>query len=196
LLLYGFKSYKDPFLPTKTIEIDVTQTKKDMLNAMHHKTRYNINYSKRKGVQIKFSHDIHLFAQEWQKAARKRGMYLSQSREIKALYSSFESRAKIVFALKDNDLLGGILSLQTEDRIYYMYAYSTDKGKKLQAPSYLVWNLVLYAKRKNIKVLDFEGIYDERTSLKSWKGFTRFKQSFGGQELAYPLPMKKYFLPF
>ena len=44
------------------------------------------------------------------------------------------------------------------------------------------------------KILDFEGIFDERFPNKKWKGFTHFKKSFAGYEVEYPGAFSKFSL--
>ena len=171
----------------------------------------------------KSSKDIETFASFWQECALKqRGMFLGQKKEIIELYKAFGGKAHLILAstpfhlggvrsatsevsiktprmveLKNkHNLLSGILMIQTKDIAYYMYAASSDKGKKLFAPTICVWESIKLAKKLGCKIYDFEGIYDERFPLKSWKGFTRFKKSFGGKEISYPGAFVKYRFPF
>ncbi len=69
---------------------------------------------------------------------------------------------------------------------YYWQAFTGTFGRKNQTQYKIVWEGVLWAKKKGVKVFDFEGIYDERFPNKSWRGFTHFKKSFGGYEVEYP----------
>src|SRR3972149_5497785 len=40
----GFKKYNSPFLPSKTIQVDLKKSEDELLRKMHYKTRYNINH--------------------------------------------------------------------------------------------------------------------------------------------------------
>lgn len=204
----GFKPSKPPFLPSKTIHIDLTQPQEKLLSEMHHKTRYNIKKSQSLNVKCQKSEDINLFAEFWQKCAlRQRGMFLSQKKEIIELYKAFGKRAHILVTTQENPwpknlryfrskLLSGILMVCTKDIAYYMYAASSDHGKKLFAPTLNVWEAIKLSKKLGCKIFDFEGIYDDRFPLKSWIGFTRFKKSFGGKEIEYPGAYAKLRFPF
>jgi lipid II:glycine glycyltransferase (peptidoglycan interpeptide bridge formation enzyme) len=66
---------------------------------------------------------------------------------------------------------------------------ATKKGKKLFAPTLLVWEALKVSKKRKMKYFDFIGVWDERTPRKNteWKGFTKFKEGFGGKELYYPM---------
>lgn len=196
LILQGYKQSKYPFLPSKTIHIDLTKSEKELLKEMHYKTRYNIKKAKSLKLKTKSSKDIEKFANFWQRCAiKQRGMYLSQKKEIIELNSAFGKKAHIIKCLKDNILLSGILLIQTKDIAYYMYAASSGLGKKLFAPTLNVWEAIKLAKKLQCKIFDFEGIYDERFPLKTWLGFTRFKKSFGGEEIEYPGTFVKYRFP-
>jgi lipid II:glycine glycyltransferase (peptidoglycan interpeptide bridge formation enzyme) len=51
----------------------------------------------------------------------------------------------------------------------------------------LVWEALKLAKKRGCRIFDFEGIYDERfpKAAASWKGFTKFKEGFGGEKIVY-----------
>lgn len=187
----GFNRQGSPSLPSKTVQIDLTLPEEKLLSAMHHKTRYNIGLSKRRGVKVKFSQNIHTFTEFWQKQARKRGMFIPQKNEIKKIFQAFGKRSQILLAYKENGLLGGILLIRGDKVSYYMYAASSPEGKKDFAPTLLVWESIRYAKNCGDEWFDLEGIYDPRFPLGRWKGFSRFKRSFGGREIEYPRPASK-----
>jgi len=192
----GFKTASSPMLPTKTIIIDLTLSQQKLLNLMHSKTRYNIGYEKAKKHTYSISNDSDSFAEMWQKEAKKRGMFISLKREIKALCKSFGDNAEMLMAYRNTTLLGGVLLIHSKKVSYYMYAFSTDQGKKDFAPTGLVWQSLLRSKMRGSTSFDFEGVYDKRAPLPAWKGFTRFKSGFGGKEIEYHLPLKKVFVRF
>ncbi len=209
----GFRLNKSPYLPSKTIHIDVTKSDEALLKAMHHKSRYNIKLAQKCGVEVHSSDDIEKFANFWQQCAKKqRNMFLSQKKEILEIYKAFDKNAELLFAyctpkhkelvshydengfpithdehnLMEHELIAAILLLHTKNISYYMYAASSDEGKKNFAPTYLVWEALQKSKEKGSHYFDFEGIFDDRFPLPTWKGFTKFKKTFGGEEIIYP----------
>jgi lipid II:glycine glycyltransferase (peptidoglycan interpeptide bridge formation enzyme) len=76
-----------------------------------------------------------------------------------------------------------------EKTAYYWIAGATREGKKLFAPTLLVWEALKVAKRHGMKQFDFVGIWDDRkpTEHHDWLGFTRFKEGFGGTPFYYPI---------
>ena len=66
---------------------------------------------------------------------------------------------------------------------------ATKEGKKLFAPPLLVWEALKVSKQRKMKRFDFVGVWDERLPRgnDSWKGFTKFKEGFGGNQVHYPI---------
>lgn len=197
-ILPGFQPAKSPFLPSKTIHIDLTNSQERLLKEMKPKTRYNIKVAQRNGVEIRESKDIDGFVNMWNKSARNRGSWLSQTKEINALWDAFSPNHKAHLLLAyppvtyidicNIEPLAGVLLVYSPDTAFYMYAGSTKEGKKLFAPTLLVWEALKLSKKLGLKTFDFEGIYDERyKSTNNWKGFTKFKEGFGGKTIIHPL---------
>ncbi|MFC1600664.1 lipid II:glycine glycyltransferase FemX [Patescibacteria group bacterium] len=196
VISHRFRQSRIPFIPAKTIYIDLKKSQKQLLKEMHHKTRYNIKVAIKRGVKTVISKDIERFAEFWQKCAKKqRGMFLSQKNEISQLYKTFDKNADLVFTLYSNKLIAGILVIHADKISYYMYAASSGEGKRLSAPTLAVWEAIRISRKRGSKTFDFEGIYDKRFPLNSWKGFSRFKKSFGGKKIKYPGAFTKYRLP-
>jgi len=194
---HGFKLSRSPSLPSKTIHIDLTKPEETLLSEMHYKTRYNTKKaSQSPNFKVQISKSIEKFADFWQSCALKqRGMFLNQKKEIIEIYKAFENNADLLFALHSNELVAGILLLHIDKMSYYMFAASSNEGKKLFAPTMVTWEAIKISKKRGSKIFDFEGIFDERFPLKTWLGFTRFKKSFGGREVEYPGAFTKFRLP-
>lgn len=206
-----YKIYKSCFLPSKTIHIDLKLSEDELFNQIKKKTRYGIRSAQKKGVCVAQSKDIDLFVQMWQRSARKRGMWFPLKKEITALWNAFGKKAHILFAYKNHPIhdtqytihntpTAGVLLVRSPDTAYYMYAFSTKEGNRLSAPTLLVWEAIKLAKNPpaggGSKVFDFEGVYDERyPQTKNWKGFTRFKEGFGGKTVTYPEALVRYYNP-
>lgn len=191
-----FRKAKSTFLPPKTIHIDLTESKKQLFNQLKSKTRYNVRLAKKRGVVIKNSTEIDVFANLWQSSARNRGMWIPQKKEVIALWDAFKERGDLLLAYKDKELLGGILLCNSRDTAHYVYAGSTKHGRQFFAPTLLVWEAIRVAKKRGKKIFDFEGVYDPRySSTKTWKGFTKFKEGFGGEVINYPPTLVWYSNP-
>lgn len=104
-----------------------------------------------------------------------------------------DSNAIMLISYKDSQSLAGVFLLFHDQVAYYWMAAATKEGKELAAPSLLVWEALKMAKEKGCTVFDFEGVFDERfpKQTSSWKGFTKFKEGFGGKEVCFPKPLGK-----
>ncbi len=176
-----------PYLPTKTLQINLTKSEKGLLSQMHPKTRYNIKIARKNKLNITQSSDIKSFADFWSKNREGKGINLfSQRQNIQKLYKAFGKNALLLNISKNNAILSGILMPIAGSTAYYMYAASNTEGKNAHAPTLALWEVIKLAKKYKCKTLDFEGIYDERFPIESWKGFSKFKKTFGGKEIEYP----------
>ena len=83
---------------------------------------------------------------------------------------------KIIGVFKDDILLGGAIFIVSKSRIIYLFSVFTDKGRKVQASSFLISSIL--KDNKNVgKVLDFEG--------GNIQNIGKFYRSFGAQEEHY-----------
>jgi len=123
--------------------------------------------------------------------------YIPGLEEFRDLCDSFAGRAFIVLTFYGRDLVAGVLVLCTKGVASYMYPAVSFQGRRLLCGYLAVWESLQEARRRGCTAFDFEGLYDERfPSLRRWKGFTAFKERFGGQEISYPGPFVKYVFPF
>ena len=87
---------------------------------------------------------------------------------------------------KDGQVLAASLFFDHEDTRYYMQSAADTDYKKLPATVALLTTAIFDAKEQGIKFFDFWGIAPEDApDSHPWKGFTKFKQSFGGQAVNY-----------
>jgi lipid II:glycine glycyltransferase (peptidoglycan interpeptide bridge formation enzyme) len=173
----------------KTIWVDLRKSEKQLLAEMKPKTRYNIGLARRKRVRIKVVSgksilQTGLFNLLKQNASRLRIFGLPQ-KWFEAQVAAFKNKCFAVLSYVDGELVAGVFYMTSKDACFYSYNGSTEMGRKLMAPSLCVWAGIREAKRRKLKVFDFEGIYDGSRSLRRWKGFTKFKQGFGGKEITF-----------
>lgn len=217
----GFKTNNNPYLPTKTIQLDLTIDEEEIFNRFTEAKRRAVRRAGKNGVIVKELSNI----QEFIKLKSKDfwPMQYFMAKDIENLWESFKPKnATVLLAChceerrnnpdykeiatatswlhndKEREPVAGILLLFYDNKAYYWMAASTDEGKKLFAPTLLVWEALKLSKKKGFKIFDFEGIYDERfhSATKKWKGFTKFKEGFGGKIIDYPIPLIKNFYPF
>lgn len=194
---YSAFAAKIDYSPAKTLQIDLTPSLQQIKNQMKKDGRYGIRKAEKNNLKIQIhpypSPLISNFISLWHKNALRRGFWIPFGKEIKNLYEAFGKEAYLLFA--NHKPLAGALIILHDQTAYYFHAASTKEGRRLSAPYLIIWEAIKLAKQKGCKVFDFEGIYDQRFPIKSWKGFTHFKKSFGGKEVEYPGPKTKFYNP-
>lgn len=199
----GYKIDQSPFTATTTILIDLTKPEKEIFNNFSQAKRRAVRKSIKNNIMIHQSSDIESFIKIRNKQLFPLGLLMTG--EMKKLWDNFspknvdlllayhnnpsdrKSQMQAIASICYSRPLAGILLLYYNKIAYYWYASALKEGKKLFAPTLLVWEALKLAKKMGCKVFDFEGIYDERfpKSSQSWKGFTKFKEGFGGKKVVF-----------
>ncbi len=175
----GFSLSKSPYLPTKTLQLDLTKPKNLLLKDMEKDARDAIKKSE---IVVNSCKNLKEFRNAWKNAVGWR-RYVPPISHLVALKTSFKKNC--LFLMEENKNSGAIFLVG--DKIgYYWQAFTNLEGRRNLSQYKIVWEGILWAKKKGAKIFDFEGIYDERFPNKSWLGFTHFKKSFGGYEVEYP----------
>ena len=187
LISMGFKLSKSPYLPTKTLLLELAKNEKELLRSMKKDARYAIK--KTKDLKIKEIKEIEKFRGGWKKSVGLK-RYVPPLSHLLALKSSFGNNSLF---LSTQDFSAGAIFLIGDGIAYYWQAFTNREGRKSLAQYKIVWEGISWAKTKKAKLFDFEGINDERFPNKTWKGFTHFKKSFGGYEVSHPGTYVKWF---
>ena len=188
------KLFTEEMVAKKTIWVDLRKSEKQLLAEMKPKTRYNIGLAERRGIKIKIVSgekilETGLFNLLKQNARRLRIFEMPQ-KWFEAQVKAFGEKCFGVLALRlrsgqEAELLAGNFFMTSRDGCFYAHNGSTEWGRKLMAPTLCTWEGMREAKRRKLKVFDFEGIYDGSRVLRRWRGFTRFKKGFGGEEIIF-----------
>lgn len=203
----GLTPEQTPFNPVTTIYIDLQRPENEIFNSFTSAKRRAVRRALRNHLEVKVSNDFESFIE-----IRKRQYFpmgFLMVKEMQSLWKNFyPHNASLLLAYQTsfqpnpnspptfihttvyknvNRPLAGILLLYYKKTAYYWLASSLMEGKKLFAPTLLVWEALKLAKKKGCIVFDFEGIYDERfpKASESWKGFTKFKEGFGGEKVVF-----------
>jgi lipid II:glycine glycyltransferase (peptidoglycan interpeptide bridge formation enzyme) len=178
-----------PYLPTKTIRIDLTPKDEQIFSGFSEAKRRAVRRATKLGVTVKESSNIQDLIRIKNKSAGLFGFITTTG--VKELWPIFyPNHASILLAYSpSHTIIGGVLLLYCENIAYYWIAGATKEGKKLFAPTLLAWEAMKLAKNTHSSLFDFVGVWDERIPKEntSWHGFTKFKEGFGGKNLYYPL---------
>jgi len=185
-----FKIISSPFLPTKTILVNTTPSESTMFSSLEPSKRRAVRRAEKYGISIVSSKHIADLIDIKSKAAGTFGSMTTYG--IDKLWNIFykKNQSHILLAkTSENKVVGGVLLLISGTTCYYWIAGATKKGKHMFAPTLLVWEAIKFAHSKKCSQFDFVGVWDERTPKQytEWKGFTKFKEGFGGTAVYYPL---------
>lgn len=187
-LLYrnGLKLKKSPHAvqPMHTTVMDLTQTEDQLLDKLHHKHRYNINLSERKGVTVDETDDVEAFWKMLKETSGRDDFRPHPMLYYKKLMNFFADgavRVRLFFAYQGGRPIAGVMMLEHGSTVTYLHGASDREHRALMAPHLLHWSLIKQYKAKGFKWYDFWGVDSAR-----WPGVTRFKLGFGGRLIEYP----------
>jgi len=194
---FNAKPCNSPLVPTKTIWIDLTKSEKIFLSEMKQKTRYNLKQAQKNNLSLKIISGDKISPQElqdffnlWKKNKPFDWLFQPSFHELDSLVKSFGEKCFFVFIWNLEfgiwNLIAGLIILQSDNMAFYWHNCSSLQAKKLFAPTLGAWEAIKESKKRRLKIFDFEGIWDERLPKMNlgWKGFTRFKEGFGGQPIS------------
>jgi lipid II:glycine glycyltransferase (peptidoglycan interpeptide bridge formation enzyme) len=180
--------------------VDLDRDFKDVLADMKPVNRNLYRNIHKKGVTFRSSQDpedIRVLLNFLHMTARRNGFkpqsdeYLSQV--AAALMPA--GAATLFIAELHGGPIAAALAYDSADTRTYAHAAMDDAHRKLSAGIPLLVTLMADAQDKGLKHVDLWGVAPADQPDHKWAGFTAFKKSFGGREIAYPgtwdLPVNK-----
>lgn len=166
---------KTLFTPTSFV-IDLTKSEEELLKNFKGKTRYNIRYAERQGVEVKEDNSDKAF-DEYIKLMREtveRQRFYAHSEKYHRLMWKHLKKAGIAHLLvakHKNKVLTTWILFKWKDTLYYPYGASSSSDQNLQSNSLVMWAAIRFGKKLKCKKFDLWG-------REEGKGFTKFKEGF------------------
>ena len=193
LVAIGFKKSNKNIQPHKTVVIDLTKSEDELLDSMHHKTRYNIKVAEKHGVvvrQIQNPNDKIQTDAFWkliQKTSARDKFnpyprsYYEKLLNIPAYADLFNTQ--LWFAYHNDQPIAGAIIATYDDEVYYLHGASDHEHRAMMAPYALHWAIIRNLKLGigNLRSYDLWGIDSQK-----YPGVTRFKLGWGGRTIEYP----------
>lgn len=214
----NIKKSKHNVQPQWTIINDLSLTQDEILSGFSQLPRRIYRKCLKSGMEFEVSYNsdnIKYFLEFIHEVSDRTGMQAHSDEYFKTFAkSTFKSQKCGILLAKlpklnsdgsrDNDLkevVATILFGRTENTFYYLHAASKTSERKLSPATALAIHSLLFAKEVGCETYDFYGVTPptdspEYNSKKwdSWKGFTKFKESFGGIRVkspgTYEIPIK------
>jgi len=190
---YGYEKQKRTFQPEHTNWVDLEKSEEEIVASFNATNRTAWRNAVKRGQQFEvvyeeadsadFLHMMKITAERTGSTFRD-NTYLTTL--IKALgndkcagviYVSFEGK-RIASALYVDDRQGSTR--------YYMYAGTEEEARKQGANGTLVSFLIINAKENGLKRVDLFGVSPaDASDSHPWAGFSKFKRSYGGEDVAF-----------
>ncbi len=188
-----FRIVSSSYLPTKTISIDIHNDEEMVFKRCTEAKQRAIRKAKKNGVSVRLASDVEELIHIKSIAAGLFGNIttygLKELADVFGKGSTASLLAEITTPSGRKKIVGGVFMIFDGTKSYYWIAGATHEGKKLFAPTLLVWEAIIESKKRACTSFDFVGVWDERMPKqnKEWLGFTRFKEGFGGVPVYYPI---------
>lgn len=184
---YRFTPSSSPYLPTKTLVLDLTIPETKLFQNFSTNLKRILNQTSPTQMVIPTPNKFHA---QWRRHAK---VWAIRENNFDALLGSFGNNAQLFASSFQNQLISGVIILQTPTGAYYYQAWTSPAGRKLNAHHHLMWHVLQKLKKQKVSQFDWDGIEDSRFPRKSWAGFSTFKRKFGGQEVEYPGCFQRWF---
>jgi lipid II:glycine glycyltransferase (peptidoglycan interpeptide bridge formation enzyme) len=180
--------------------IDLEPDFKDVLAAMKPVNRNLYRNIHKKGVTFRKSQDpadIDVLLNFLHMTAKRNGFKPQSDGYLRQVARSLMPAGAATLFIADlhGEPIAAALAYDSTDTRTYAHAALDDSHRRLSAGIPLLVTLMADAKDKGLKHVDLWGVAPADQPDHEWAGFTAFKKSFGGREVAYPgtwdLPVRK-----
>jgi lipid II:glycine glycyltransferase (peptidoglycan interpeptide bridge formation enzyme) len=172
------------FQPQKTLALGLEQTEEELFRSFSRTTKYNIRLAQRKGVKIqKQKESLTDFYNLMSKTKDRQDFGIHSENYYKGILGLNGDfiKTELFFAEYEDKKINATLMVYFGDTAITLHAGSDYNFRQIKGANLLEWEIILDARKKGFKKIDFWGIDD-----KKWPGLTAFKKGFGGQEIDYP----------
>jgi len=195
LLKAGFRSVNkgkdfENVQPKFVFRLNIDKSEEQLLAEMKSKTRYNIRYAQRKGVQVRCSadkRDLSKFYSLLLETCQRDGFAVRNYGYFSRMWDLFVPRnmARLFLAYYQGQLLSATLLFVFGNQAWYLYGASSNELRNLQ-PNYAIqWAMIRYAKQRGCQVYDFRGVSGNLDPNHPLYGLYRFKEGFNPTLVEY-----------
>jgi lipid II:glycine glycyltransferase (peptidoglycan interpeptide bridge formation enzyme) len=189
--------------PTHTRLLTLLQSEEQLRSQLASGHRNLINGTERRGITIRsgFDTDLPEFLKMMQETAQRSGVTFHPDSYFQKLWETLSPKgvAKLYVGEVEGRPVAMAMLYDWGGTRYYAHAAAhQDLNRKYSVAVSLLWRAILDAKAANLKVFDLWGVAPEGDSTHRLASLSKFKASFGGQQVDYlgtwdiPLKSLKY----
>ncbi len=162
------------------------RTAEEILGDMHHKTRYNIRLSGRRGVQVSMGEslsDVDAFYDILEVTSSRNDFGIRDRSYFHHLWEEViePGFGRLFLAHYQGQLLAGTVALIGSGTVWYLYGASSNEHRKVMPNYGLQWAMIEWAREQGCVVYDFRGVSGDLDPENPLYGLYRFKQGFGAE---------------
>ena len=178
--------------PKETWVLDLEPDLDELYKNMKQNTRNLAKNYHKKGIEVKKftakddqdGKNLKILENFLENVAKNRHFSPIEKKTLKAEFN--QPFASLFIAYYGKIPIAASLFFDNEKTRYYMQSGTDANYKKLPGTYAVLIEAIKDAKKKELKFFDFWGIAPENADKNHpWAGFTKFKKSFGGQEVVY-----------
>ena len=170
--------------PKFVFRMDVLgKNEEEMMNFFHSKTRYNIRYATRKGVEVRQCGEemLEVFANIMLETGLRDGFVTRPKSYFAKMLDEMGENARLYMAFLDDKPIAGSLAIHYGDKVWYLYGASSNEYRNVM-PNYLLqWEMIKWSLEKGARVYDFRGVSGDISEDNPLYGLYRFKKGFNGE---------------
>ncbi|MGE4453495.1 MAG: lipid II:glycine glycyltransferase FemX [Sphaerochaeta sp.] len=171
-------------LPSDTMFVHLQDSEEEILERMHHKTRYNIRLALRKGVEVRQVGRDHLptFYELYKETCERNHITLHDRSFFDALYTAEDEGAGIslLMAFLEGKPLSAMFLSRSARRATYLYGASSSQMRNSMSTYALQWYAITLAKSWGCTEYDLFGVSPSQEKDHPMSGLYTFKKGFGG----------------
>ncbi|NLN49830.1 MAG: peptidoglycan bridge formation glycyltransferase FemA/FemB family protein [Clostridiales bacterium] len=195
----GLRNYEG-IQPRFVFRLDIKdKTEDEIMKAFHHKTRYNIRLSERKGVICKVGErkDIEVF-HDLMVETGIRDKFLIRTKEYyESVYDSLgPEHVRLFLAYYNGEAIAGTIAILYGNKCWYLYGASSNSYRNLMPNYQLQWNMIKWAIESKCDIYDFRGVPGNIDDSNPMVGLYKFKVGFKGKFTEFVGMLDYVFNPF
>lgn len=186
---WNLKKSNSDILPSNTIFLNLKKEPTNLLAAMKPKTRYNINLSIRKGVQVREvgMEELNIWYNLYRETTLRNNIHLNSIDyfrtvlRAKAEDSASPAEVQLLIAEIDGIPLAAMFLVISNKRGTYLYGASSSNKRNYMGTYALQWKAMQIARNKGCEEYDFFGVSPRPDPSHPMYGLCKFKSGFGGE---------------